>query len=94
MIASGAAKDSEEWTTLGTDITSLAELIASGPYTYSLDDVGDAFMTMHWQPNSGIFSGSVKFGEVRMWAGETEATPTGAERRAWSLHQRLPRRHH
>ncbi len=75
VIASGAAKDSEEWTTLGTDITSFApaELIASGPYTYSLDDVGDAFMTMHWQPNS-IFSGSVKFGEVRMWAGETEAT--------------------
>jgi peptide/nickel transport system substrate-binding protein len=49
------------------------ELIASGPYTYAFEDVGDASMTLHWQPNS-IFSGSVQFGEIRLWAGETEAT--------------------
>jgi peptide/nickel transport system substrate-binding protein len=34
--------------------------------------VGDSFMTLHWQPNS-IFSDTVKFGEVRVWYGETEA---------------------
>lgn len=48
-------------------------LIASGPYTYTLDDVGEAFMTMRWQPNS-LYSGSVQFGEMRLWAGETEVT--------------------
>jgi peptide/nickel transport system substrate-binding protein len=75
LYESGAASDSEEWTALSAEITSFspAELIASGPYTYTLDDVGDAFMTMRWQPNS-IFSASVNFGEIRMWAGETEAT--------------------
>src|SRR5690606_360758 len=31
------------------------------------------YMTLHWQPNS-IFSDSVNFGEIRIWAGETEAT--------------------
>lgn len=48
-------------------------LIASGPYTYTLDDVGEAFLTMRWQPNS-LYSGSVQFGEMRLWAGETEVT--------------------
>jgi len=38
-----------------------------------MDDVGDAYMTLRWHPNS-IFSDDVKFGEIRLWAGETEAT--------------------
>ncbi len=33
-------------------------LNATGPYSYALSDVGEAFMTLHWQPNS-IFSASV-----------------------------------
>jgi peptide/nickel transport system substrate-binding protein len=72
---SGAAADSEEWTALRTEINEFRpeELIASGPYTYTMDDVTDAYMTLHWQPNS-IFSGSSTFGEIRLWAGETEAT--------------------
>ncbi|MFN8530148.1 MAG: ABC transporter substrate-binding protein [Anaerolineae bacterium] len=75
LFATGATRDSAEWQALSTELSEFrpTELIVSGPYTYSLDDVGDAFLTMHWQPNS-IFSGSVKFGELRVWAGETEAT--------------------
>ncbi|HEX3054076.1 MAG TPA: ABC transporter substrate-binding protein [Aggregatilineaceae bacterium] len=75
LYASGAAKDSEEWTALADEIRAFrpTELIASGPYTYTLDDVGDTYMTLRWQPNS-IFSDTVKFGEIRLWAGETEAT--------------------
>lgn len=75
LVASGAANDSEEWTALADEIRAFrpTELLATGPYTYTLDDVGDAYMTLRWQPNS-IFSGSVKFGELRLWAGETEAT--------------------
>jgi len=75
LFATGATRDSAEWTALQTELSEFrpAELIASGPYTYSLDDVGDASMTMHWQPNS-IFSDDVNFGEIRMWAGETEVT--------------------
>jgi len=75
LYASGAAKDSEEWTALADEIRAFrpTELISSGPYTYTLDDVGDTYMTLHWQPNS-IFSDSVKFGEIQLWAGETEST--------------------
>lgn len=75
VIASGATKTDEAWTTLSTDINNFrpTEYVTSGPYTYTLADVGDAYMTMHWQPNS-IYSGSVQFGEIRLWAGETEVT--------------------
>jgi peptide/nickel transport system substrate-binding protein len=75
IVAAGSTKDSDDWKALNAAITEFRpeELIASGPYTYTLDDVGDAFMTLRWQPNS-IFSNSVKFGELKLWAGETEAT--------------------
>jgi peptide/nickel transport system substrate-binding protein len=75
LFATGATSDSEEWTNLKTELSEFrpAELIASGPYTYTLDDVSDSYLTMHWQPNS-IFSNTVKFGEIRLWAGETDAT--------------------
>lgn len=75
LVATGATKDSEEWTALTNEINEFrpAELIASGPYTYTLDDVGEAFMTLHWQPNS-LYSDSVKFGELKLWSGETEVT--------------------
>lgn len=75
VVASGAAKDSEAWTTLAADIGAFKPetLLASGPYTYTLDAVNDAFMTLSWQPNS-IFSGSVQFGTIKLWAGETEVT--------------------
>ena len=67
--------ESEEWQSLLTEVQEFRpeELIATGPYTYSLDDVGDAFMTLSWQPNS-IFSDTVNFGEIKIWAGETETT--------------------
>ena len=75
LIESGAATDSEEWTALRTELTEFQpeELIASGPFTYTIEDVGDAYLTLHWQPNS-IFSDDVQFGQIRLWAGETEAT--------------------
>jgi peptide/nickel transport system substrate-binding protein len=75
LFATGATSDSEEWTALLTELGEFRPegLVASGPYTYTLADVGDSFFTMHWQPNS-IFSGSVKFGEIKLWAGETDAT--------------------
>jgi peptide/nickel transport system substrate-binding protein len=75
VVASGATRDDDAWKNVVAEINSFrpTELIASGPYTYSLSDVGDAFMTLRWQPNS-IFSGSVKFGEIKIWAGETEVT--------------------
>ena len=67
--------ESEEWVTLLTELREFRpeSLIASGPYTYTLDDVGDSFMTLSWQPNS-IFSDSVAFGELKLWAGETDST--------------------
>ena len=75
LVASGATPEDEAWQALADEIREFRpeELIASGPYTYTLDDVGDAYMTLYWQPNS-IFSDSVQFGELRLWAGETEAT--------------------
>ena len=74
LIASGAEVDGEEWSALQTEILEFRpeSIIASGPFIYSLDDVGDSFMTLHWQPNS-IFSDTVQFGDVRIWYGETEA---------------------
>lgn len=75
VIASGVDKDSDAWKAVLTDITNFRPetLVASGPYTYALSDVTDSYMTLHWQPNS-IYSGTVKFGDIKLWAGETEAT--------------------
>lgn len=75
VVASGADKESDAWKTLLADITSFRPetLNVSGPYTYSLDDVGDSFLTLNWQPNS-LYSSTVKFGSLKIWAGETEAT--------------------
>jgi peptide/nickel transport system substrate-binding protein len=75
LFESGKTKDDAEWTALVDEINAWRpeELIASGPYTYTMDDIGDTYLTLHWQPNS-IYSGSVKFGEIRIWKGETEAT--------------------
>lgn len=75
LIAAGAATDSPEWTALRDELNQFRPetVIASGPYTYSLEDVSDSYMTLHWQPNS-IFSDQVNFGEIRIWAGETETT--------------------
>ncbi|MBZ0305344.1 MAG: hypothetical protein K8I82_04675, partial [Anaerolineae bacterium] len=75
LYASGATSDSEEWTALRTEITEFRpeQILATGPYVYTLDDVSDSYMTLHWQPNS-LFSDTVNFGEIRLWAGETEAT--------------------
>ncbi len=74
MHASGEEIDSDAWKALQTEIVEFrpTSIIASGPYIYSLDDVGDSFMTLHWQPGS-IFSEAVKFGDVKIWYGETEA---------------------
>ncbi len=74
LYASGAAIDSEAWLALQTEIKEFRpeQVIASGPFIYTLDDVGDSFMSLHWQPNS-IFSESVQFGTVQIWYGETEA---------------------
>lgn len=75
LYESGATDQDQAWLDLQTEIKEFrpTEMIASGPWTYSLDDVGDAYMTLHWQPHSH-FSNVVKFGEIRIWAGETEAT--------------------
>ncbi|NJL56002.1 hypothetical protein HC928_13030 [bacterium] len=75
LFETGADSESEEWTALVTELREFrpTEYIASGPYTYTLDDVGDSFLTMSWQPNS-LFSDSVQFGEIRLWAGETDST--------------------
>lgn len=77
LVAAGKKSADQEWKDLSAEITALKPetLIASGPYTYALSDVGQASMTLHWQPNS-IYSGSVKFGEMKIWQGETEqSTP-------------------
>ncbi|MCK6577853.1 MAG: ABC transporter substrate-binding protein [Anaerolineae bacterium] len=75
LAAAGKTKDDAEWQALSTAIGEYhpETLIASGPYTYTLDDVGEAFMTLHWQPNS-LYSGSVRFGDLKLWSGETEVT--------------------
>jgi peptide/nickel transport system substrate-binding protein len=75
LVADGKTRDDQEWKDLATAIAEFRPetLIASGPYTYSLSDVGEAFMTLRWQPNS-LYSGSVRFGELKLWAGETEVT--------------------
>ncbi|MBC8100688.1 MAG: hypothetical protein H7Y11_14705 [Armatimonadetes bacterium] len=75
LVATGATKEDEAWTTLTNKINEFRPetLIASGPYTYALADVGEAFMTLSWQPNS-LYSSTVKFGELKIWSGETEVT--------------------
>lgn len=74
-VADGAVSGDEAWTAVATAIEEFRPdvLLATGPYTYTLDDVGEAFMTLRWQPNS-LYSGSVNFGELKLWAGETEQT--------------------
>jgi peptide/nickel transport system substrate-binding protein len=74
-VAAGAVSGDEAWAAVATAIEEFRPeaLIASGPYTYALEDVGEAFMTLGWQPNS-LYSGSVQFGELKLWAGETEQT--------------------
>ena len=75
LFETDADVESEEWQTLLEDLRAFRPetIIASGPYTYTLDDVNDSFLTLTWQPNS-IFSDTVNFGEMRLWAGETEST--------------------
>lgn len=75
LVADGKTADDQEWKDLAAAISAFHPdtLIVSGPYTYSLDDVGEAFMTLHWQPNS-LYSDSVQFGEIKLWAGETEVS--------------------
>lgn len=77
LVGAGKKSDSAEWKALSDEITSLKPdtLIASGPYTYALSDVGAASMMLHWQPNS-LYSSTVKFGQIKIWQGETEqSTP-------------------
>lgn len=75
LVESGKTKDDQEWKDLATKIAEFRPevLLATGPYTYILDWVSDSYMSVLWQPNS-IYSGSVKFGELRLWQGETEST--------------------
>lgn len=75
LVESGATKDDESWAALATKITEFRpdQLLATGPYTYTLEDVGDSFMTLHWHSNS-VYSDSVNFDEIRIWKGETEAS--------------------
>ncbi|HYO89165.1 MAG TPA: ABC transporter substrate-binding protein [Candidatus Limnocylindrales bacterium] len=75
VVADGAESGSDAWTAVATAIEEFRPetLNASGPYSYALSDVGEAFMTLKWQPNS-LYSASVKFGEIKLWAGETEQT--------------------
>jgi peptide/nickel transport system substrate-binding protein len=75
LVKAGKDNTSDEWKKLADDITNFKPetLIASGPYTYDLKDVGAASMLLHWQPNS-LYSSSVKFGTIKIWQGETEQT--------------------
>lgn len=74
LYESGAANDSAEWTALADEIRAFRPevLLASGPFTFELEDMGDAFMTLDWQPNS-LLSSVVQFGRLQLWNGETEA---------------------
>lgn len=75
LFATDADSESEEWTTLLTEVREYRpeSIIASGPFIYDLDAVSDSFMTLSWQPNS-LYSDSVQFGEMKIWAGETDST--------------------
>lgn len=75
LFETGATREAEEWTALNTRLQEFRpeQLLATGPYTYTMEDVGDAFLTMHWHPNS-VFSETVQFGTIHLWRGETEQT--------------------
>jgi peptide/nickel transport system substrate-binding protein len=75
LFETEADSESDEWQSLLTELQEFRpdELVATGPYTYTLDDVGDSFKTLSWQPNS-IYSDTVNFGELKLWAGETDST--------------------
>jgi peptide/nickel transport system substrate-binding protein len=75
LFETEADSESDEWGDLLTEVQEFRpeQLIASGPYSYSLDDVGDSFLTLSWQANS-IFSDQVQFDEIKLWAGETDST--------------------
>ncbi|TVR24497.1 MAG: hypothetical protein EA396_00795 [Anaerolineaceae bacterium] len=75
LFDEGLDRESDEWSDLLVSLREYrpTEYVASGPYTYSISDVGDSFMTLSWHPNS-IFSGTVQFGEIKLWAGETDST--------------------
>ncbi|MDX2160818.1 MAG: ABC transporter substrate-binding protein [bacterium] len=70
----GATSDSAEWQALLQEIRDFRpeSLLVSGPYTFTLDAMGDSFISLPWQPNSNL-SDAVNFGEIRLWNGETEA---------------------
>jgi peptide/nickel transport system substrate-binding protein len=75
LVESGATREDETWAALATKIAEFRPdgLLATGPYNYTMEDVGDSFMSLRWHPNS-IYSDSVNFGELRIWKGETEAS--------------------
>jgi peptide/nickel transport system substrate-binding protein len=54
VIDSGATSEDEAWTAMRTKISDFhpEHALFSGPYQFELSDVGDAQMTLHWQPNS------------------------------------------
>ncbi|MEP6987155.1 MAG: ABC transporter substrate-binding protein, partial [Chloroflexota bacterium] len=77
VVASGKKSDSDEWKAVNDEISTFKPdtLVASGPFSYALSDVGSASMTLKWQPNS-LYSSTVKFGAIKIWQGETEqSTP-------------------
>jgi peptide/nickel transport system substrate-binding protein len=75
LFETDATRESDEWTSLLTELREYrpTSYVATGPYTYDLSAVGDSYLVMSWQPNS-IFSDSVKFGQIQLWAGETDST--------------------
>lgn len=75
LFEEGLDRESDEWSDLLVSLREYRpdEYVASGPYTYSISDVGDSFLTLSWHPNS-IFSDTVQFGEIKLWAGETDST--------------------
>lgn len=75
LFATGATAESDEWIALRQELLEFrpTELIASGPYNYTLDAVTDSTLTLSWQPNS-LFSDTVNFGTINIWKGETEST--------------------
>ena len=73
LYDSGKTSEDAEWTALIDDQRLRPDERSRPARTPTMDDVGDTYMTLHWQPNS-IYSDSVNFGEIRIWAGETEAT--------------------
>lgn len=75
LVADGKTSADQEWKDLASEIGAFRPdgILASGPYTYTMDNVSDSYLSLMWHPNS-IYSGSVNFGEIRIWKGETEAS--------------------